>query len=915
VLIGVPTTRRRAFKAGWFERAGETRRTRAQRRPSHGGLVLAVALALGALAAGPSQPVTQATVLACLIAVATGFRAERARGSVWVVRLGRLAAAAAVPAVGIRAGLTGGVVADAVVTALIALALIRGVRSIDRSDAVAPLVAAVGAAGLLLVAVRGDDVVAPVAAALVGVGGAMAANTWPPALARIGTIGPTALGAALAAVAIELSPDVAAPRSALVPLFCVVVLAAAAVVPQWDRRLRARRIEPRLALPLAAVAGVVAADGLVRGAIELPLAAAIALVPTAVLALIGLSAPPRRTEDSVSRRGRTVAIGAGAVVVLGSVAALAGILLIDARRSMEQGREFATAGLDAARDGDLEEAQRLFATADVAFADASDALDNPAVRVGEVVPGLGPNLRNARALASVGGDLSSTAVAVAERAGADDLLVVDGRFPVEGARAVSADLGTALDTLRASSARLDDAASPYLLDEVRRGSDEVGERITDATNSIEVAAEATRLVPALLGAEGERRWMVALLTPSEQRGAGGFAGDYAEVRAADGVVDLVRTIPASEMNGATDPEVQLAVLPAVYRDHYGGYRPGRFWQNLSATPDVPTFAEAIAAAFPLTRGGGPVDGVVTIDPYGVAALLELTGPVTVSGWPEPLTAENAARVLLFEQYDRLSLEQEVDQFQSDVIEAVTDALTTGTLPPPSVLAATLGPAVAGGHLRLWSPEADAQALFERIGADGTLEAPADGSDFVQVLTQNASESKIDWYLRRAYTYEPTVDPATGAIEATVTVTLTNTAPTTGVSAYVLGEENGPTKVGENEVRLTVLSPHRLSAATGADGEELPVNIAREKGLYAVTVSMELDSGASQTVELTFAGLLSPTDGDYRLHVRRQPAVVPDEVDVTVHGAPGWEPATQVIDPATLEGDRDATVNVRFERAG
>ena len=94
----------------------------------------------------------------------------------------------------------------------------------------------------------------------------------------------------------------------------------------------------------------------------------------------------------------------------------------------------------------------------------------------------------------MGGDLSGTAVAVAERAGADDLLVVDGRFPVEGARAVSAELGTALDTLRASTARLDDADSPYLLDEVREGSDEVGERIADATNSIEVAAEATRLV-------------------------------------------------------------------------------------------------------------------------------------------------------------------------------------------------------------------------------------------------------------------------------------------------------------------------------------------------------------------------------------------------------------------------------------
>jgi hypothetical protein len=277
-----------------------------------------------------------------------------------------------------------------------------------------------------------------------------------------------------------------------------------------------------------------------------------------------------------------------------------------------------------------------------------------------------------------------------------------------------------------------------------------------------------------------------------------------------------------------------------------------------------------------------------------------------------LTAENAARVLLFEQYDRLT-DDAIDDFQSNVIEAVTDALTTGTLPAPSVLAATLGPAVTGGHLRLWSPEDEAQGLFERIGADGTLEVPADGSDFVQVLTQNASESKIDWYLRRSLTYEPTIDPHTGAIEATATVTLTNTAPTSGVSTYILGEDGGPTKVGENELRLTVLSPHRPTSVRDAAGTDLALNIGREKGLYAVTVPVELDSGASTTIEFTFAGFVQPTDGDYRLHVRRQPAVVPDEVSVTVHSAPGWVPPSANIGAETFEGDRAVTVEIRFER--
>ena len=371
-------------------------------------------------------------------------------------------------------------------------------------------------------------------------------------------------------------------------------------------------------------------------------------------------------------------------------------------------------------------------------------------------------------------------------------------------------------TLESASARLEASDSPWLVGEVRAGADDVADRVAEATDSIEVVAEATRLAPGLLGGDRDRRWMLAVLTPSEERGAGGLAGDYAELRTSGGDIDLVRTWPARELNAATDQTAQLAALPDVYRQRYEGFRVGRFWQNLPATPDIPTFAAAVAASFPAIPTGGPVDGVIAIDPYGIAALLEISGPVTVPDWPVPITADNAASVLLFDHYDQLT-EDQIRDFQSDVIHAVIDALTTGTLPPISEIARALGPQIATGHLRLWSPEPDAEALFSRIGAAGTLGARPEGSDFVQLVTQNAGENKIDWYLRRSMDYEATVDPRTGAIDATATVTLTNGAPATGVASYIIGEEGGPTAPGENELRVTVYSPHEPVSAVGPDG--------------------------------------------------------------------------------------------------
>ena len=47
-----------------------------------------------------------------------------------------------------------------------------------------------------------------------------------------------------------------------------------------------------------------------------------------------------------------------------------------------------------------------------------------------------------------------------------------------------------------------------------------------------------------------------------------------------------------------------------------------------------------------------------------------------------------------------------------------------------------------------------------MGADGRLGTHERGTDFVQLVTQNDGENKIDWYLRRSLAYEASVDPAT-----------------------------------------------------------------------------------------------------------------------------------------------------------
>jgi UDP-N-acetylmuramyl pentapeptide phosphotransferase/UDP-N-acetylglucosamine-1-phosphate transferase len=890
VALVMPTRLQRwAFQRGMFERSHQTLAGRRHRRPTHGGLVLTCCIAGGAAVAGPGSAPGRATLVSAALCALASLWTDRARGPGWLPLATRAACAVAVPLAGVRASLTGNTGLDLAMTALAAFAVIEGLARLDRHDATPLAVAAASASGVLLVAIRATDRdVAIVSAALVGACVAMLTHAWPRSSVRTGRTSIALVGATLTAAALSVDSGIGAPRSALVPAIALAVPGAALLVRRWDRRLAARRLRPHVALALAAACGAFAADALARGVLGPGASAALAAGPIALLLVAGLGAGRRAGVPPASTPRLALVISGSTLIILG--VGVAATMLLDARAAMRHGRDSATDGLDAARAGNLASSRARFEAADRAFHDAASTLSNPLIRIGDVMPGVAQNLRNARTLADVGQQLAGTAVAVADRAGANDLQIVDGRFPIEAAREVSGELQTAVRTLRVAGNRLDRATSAYLVPELREGTGSVRSRLAEAQDALEVAAEATRLAPGLLGADGDRRWIVAVLSPSELRGAGGLVSDFAEIRTHDGSIDLVRTIRAKVLNDGTDDAAFRAALPPIYSTVYGGYRPDQFWQNISVTPDIPSMGEAIAAGFPLFADGARVDGVLAIDPAGIAALLRVTGPIKVDSWPKRIGPRNAQRTLLFDQYETLD-DAGQEALQSDVMTGVVDALTSGALPEISEVAAKLSGAVSGGHLRMWSPEPDAQALFRRIGADGGLTRTG-GADFVELVTQNASEAKIDWFLDRSLAYEPTIDPATGALRATATVTLTNRAPAGGLPDFLIGgDRGGPTPAGFNYSYVTLVTPHDVLAVTDASGERLPVNLGRERGMVEATVLVKVPPGGTATAQFTLVGRL-PRSTRYRVELGHQPTVSPDRVRLTVRAVAGWF----VVDP-------------------
>ncbi|MEO7555932.1 MAG: DUF4012 domain-containing protein [Acidimicrobiales bacterium] len=895
-VAAVPAVKMWAFGNGLVERSADTSRSRRERRTTVGGLVLVVATLVGAGLSLQGGIVVLATAVAGVILFVSSLRTERAHGGKGLVMAGRVAAALAVTAVGVRAEATGVVGADIVITALVVLAVLGAFACLDRRDGTGVVVGVVASAVIAAIALKnGQTDVAAAAGALLGGCAGVLVHSLPPAGTTLGRTGGPFIGAVLSTCAIELNTQGRPGQSLLVPALIValpVAGAAACLIAsnrhrgqravQLDERLVARGLSGTtvvfvLLVTEAALGGL--AYALTQGAVRGPLAAAAGTAVLAVVLLAALSA--KAYEQPATGFDMRLVVGVVvAALVLAGIGGFAARQLWRARSHLEAGRAAAEAGLDAASAGDVETSRAQFGAADSEFRQARTLIGSPVITLGRAVPVLSQNIGAVQTVTDVGIELSRTGERVATRAGAEELHVRDGRFPIEQAASVGGDLRAAIATLDQSRERLQDLDVGSLAGRVRNAVDTLNAKITSARREVGVVAEATEVAPAIFGADGPRHYFLAILTPDELRGTGGFIGTYGQLDINDGRMTLPRLGQIAELNAAVDRPAQLAALPAVYRERYGGFSPDRYWQNLTAPADFTTVATGIEAAYPTTSIGTAIDGVIAIDPIGLAALLRVTGPITVPSWPEPLTADNATRILLLDQYVQLSGEPR-DEFLKQVARAVFDKLTAGELESPAKVVAALADATHGGHIKLHSTHPEEQSLFADMGAAGAL--PSLDGDSFQLVTMNGSETKIDYFLHRSVRYRVTVDPETGDTKAVATITVRNDAPATGLPPYVIG----PSEVvgaGESRLYISFYSPLALDAAR-VEGKPAYVGGGTENGRFVYTFLATLAPGGTANFELDLSGRL-PTGPAYSLAIGQQPTVNLDHVTVEVKRTDG-----------------------------
>lgn len=604
--------------------------------------------------------------------------------------------------------------------------------------------------------------------------------------------------------------------------------------------------------------------------------ALLALVIFAVLVLGGFSRAPAGLRRQVVKGARIAAVAGAAASLLGVLA------VVFARAGVENGIRSAAAGVSSAREADPARSTALFGQADRSFTGARRHLDRWWSKPAWAVPLVSQQLRALRDVTASGATTSRAGGRVAQVVNRQELRLSGGAVPIEQIAALEAPARDAFSVLTSAQAQIGSARSPWLLPPVSSRLTELEDRLGEAREGAQVTLAAAELAPPLLGAKGPRRYFLAIQTPSELRGSGGFIGNFGEISVDRGRLGLDRLGRTRDLNRGGDPASRRVIASPDYLGRYQGFfDPNSVWQNLTMSPDFPTVGRVIADLYPQS-GGRPVDGVISIDPIGLAGLLKVLGPVRVPAWPVPITADNAARVLLHDQYVQLEGDARED-FLADVTSAVWQRLTAGRANAVSLVRA-LAPVAAEKHLLFVSTRPEEQQALRRLGTAGAL-PPVQG-DFLGLVTQNAGANKIDWFLRRSVDYDAKLDPASGEVRATVRVGLRNMAPAGGLPPYVIGSgTKPPLPLGTNKMYLSLYSPLFFTAAR-VNGQPLALEseIEQDRNVYSAYVTVP--AGGSSTVEFDLTGQIDVSDG-YRLDVFHQPFLAPETVSASVQVADGW----------------------------
>lgn len=432
--------------------------------------------------------------------------------------------------------------------------------------------------------------------------------------------------------------------------------------------------------------------------------------------------------------------------------------------------------------GDYELGEAEFELANEATTLMLKSVDTTQVRLVAFMPGFSAAVQNWRksveasaSISAATGELINLYGDLSGKSGGERIFT-DGRVNIKRLEQLPAEVG-------AAKSRIDSAES--LLRQLTVGTFATGilERIRNlglrelepVSQAVDSLNDIAPVLPSALGADGPKRYLIAVGNQAEMRASGGAPLTLIMIEFQDGQISI-------PLRGQTSTQL----FPPINADinWFGPSLNPFFAQNPRNNPFVvtnthPNFlysAREMVQAWSGSWAGASypeVDGVVALDLTAIAAVLNATGPVESTEYGT-VTGDQIGQILLVDAYANFGQDQ-ADQRQAAnqqlLDELLTRILSGSELVPAAQAIAGTAP---GRHFQMWMREPQLERLALDAGAAGVVEDPNVG-DWSAVYTQNGNQSKVDVFQQRNVLVRVNL-AADGSAQVNQQLTLTNATP-------------------------------------------------------------------------------------------------------------------------------------------
>ncbi|MCU1367266.1 MAG: hypothetical protein JWN39_2905 [Ilumatobacteraceae bacterium] len=515
-------------------------------------------------------------------------------------------------------------------------------------------------------------------------------------------------------------------------------------------------------------------------------------------------------------RSKPIQYGIAVVVVLiVAVGLLMARQAVKAKGALEDAANQARTLQSQITDGDTTHATATLAELQSSTHTARTNTDGPLWGALSVLPVVGKSVDAAQTISSSLDDIALNGLPPVVKASssldADLFKPKNGRFNLAAMQRLAPAVEKASTVLTVNRETISKINSGSLIGPLQKPTSDLKSKIGDAQSAASSAANAMRLAPTMLGAGHKRTYLLMFQNNAEVRSTGGVPGAFAILTADNGKITIGKQGSARDIPQYGQPLVKLTKSE---RDVYGQLMAKDF-RDTNFTPDFPRTAQ-IARAMLQDKLGIKVDGVLSVDPVALGYLLKGTGPIKAAA-STTLTTNNAVDILLNDVYARYANPLAQDAFFADSAKRIFEAVTKGVGDSRTSLE-QLVKASNEHRILVWSANKTEQGVLAPTEVAGVFPGKLTASPQVGAYLNDATESKMQYYLTRKTTVRSVRCSSDGVQTLQLTTTFTSTAPADAseLPAYITGE-------GVRIPKGTMLLDTRFFAPSGGEFSEFTFN--------------------------------------------------------------------------------------------